>query len=60
MRPVRLPEVRKAPCEVHVLHPHSHAFAAPGSNVCSGRFWCVRCKRWTDGEKCKPGKAKAA
>ena len=47
----------------HVLHEHDHSLVPPGRHPqdrCSGRFWCVRCKRWLDGAKCKPAPARAA
>jgi hypothetical protein len=60
MRSVKLPELPPR-CEVHSLQPHAHLWHLPGyeKRACPGRFWCPVCKRWADGEKCKPG-AKAA
>jgi hypothetical protein len=61
--PLKLPEpLSPCPDGGHVLHPHVHLWHLPGYDRrrCLGRFWCVRCKRWLTGEKCKPVPAKAA
>lgn len=62
MRPVMVPQLQREPCEVHAFQPHAHLWHLPGyeKRACPGRFWCPACKRWTDGEKCKPGAVRAA
>ena len=52
---------REACTGPHVFHPHDHSWLPAvtdaeyrGKRKCSGRFWCVRCRSWFDGEACKP------
>jgi hypothetical protein len=37
--------------EDHQVHPHEH----PAGKVCSGRFYCLDCREFFDGEKCYAG-----
>ena len=56
MSPVKLPELPpQCPDGEHDFHPHAHLRHLPGYDrrQCPGRFWCMRCKRWLDGEKCR-------
>jgi hypothetical protein len=57
MAPAKLPDP-SPPCPdgEHSFYPHDHALILPLRNPkdwCSGRFWCVRCNRWFDGDRCK-------
>ena len=41
--------------EEHAIWPHSHAWHPPEHSArdrCSGRFWCITCREWADGDLC--------
>ena len=47
--------------EGHQIHPHAHTRYEDGAEIhvkpCNGRFWCLTCRAWHDGPRCKDAPA---